>query len=100
MFSFAVKDGFVVEGDPGFILEPYDQVFVRRSPGYTPKVNVSITGEVEFEGSYALNERNERLSDLIARAGGLTGFAYLKGARLERKLTEAEKIRQRQLLRM
>ena len=100
MFSFAVKDGFVVEGDPGFILEPYDQVFVRRSPGYTPKVNVSITGEVEFEGSYALNERNERLSDLIARAGGLTGFAYLKGARLERQLKEEEYLQAKELLAM
>lgn len=100
MFSFAVKDGFVVEGDPGFILEPYDQVFVRRSPGYTPKVNVSITGEVEFEGSYALNERNERLSDLIARAGGLTGFAYLKGARLERQLSEEEYLQAKELLTM
>ena len=100
MFSFAVKDGFVVEGDPGFILEPYDQVFVRRSPGYTPKVNVSITGEVEFEGSYALNERNERLSDLIAHAGGLTGFAYLKGARLERQLTEEEYLQAKELLSM
>ena len=100
MFSFAVKDGFVVEGDPGFILEPYDQVFVRRSPGYTPKVNVSITGEVEFEGSYAINERNERLSDLIAHAGGLTGFAYLKGARLERQLTEEEYLQAKELLTM
>ena len=100
MFSFAVKDGFVVEGDPGFILEPYDQVFVRRSPGYTPKVNVSITGEVEFEGSYALNERNERLSDLIAHAGGLTGFAYLKGARLERQLKEEEYLQAKELLAM
>lgn len=100
MFSFAVKDGFVVEGDPGFILEPYDQVFVRRSPGYTPKVNVSIAGEVEFEGSYALNERNERLSDLIARAGGLTGFAYLKGARLERQLKEEEYLQAKELLTM
>ena len=100
MFSFAVKDGFVVEGDPGFILEPYDQVFVRRSPGYTPKVNVSITGEVEFEGSYALNERNERLSDLIAHAGGLTGFAYLKGARLERQLSEEEYLQAKELLTM
>ena len=100
MFSFAVKDGFVVEGDPGFILEPYDQVFVRRSPGYTPKVNVSITGEVEFEGSYALNERNERLSDLIAHAGGLTGFAYLKGARLERQLSDEEYLQAKELLTM
>ncbi|MDD6111552.1 MAG: SLBB domain-containing protein, partial [Prevotellaceae bacterium] len=81
-FSFSVKDGFVVEGEPGFILEPYDQVFVRRSPGYSQKINVTINGEVEFEGSYALNVRNERLSDVIKQAGGLTEFAYLEGARL------------------
>ena len=47
-------------------------------------------GEVEFEGSYSLNERNERLSDVIARAGGLTSFAYLQGARLERIMTVEE----------
>lgn len=89
-YTFGVKDGFVIEGDPGFILEPYDQVFVRRSPGYSPKIKVTIMGEVEFEGSYSLNERNERLSDVIARAGGLTSFAYLQGARLERIMTVEE----------
>ena len=89
-YTFGVKDGFVIEGDPGFILEPYDQVFVRRSPGYSPKIKVTIMGEVEFEGPYSLNERNERLSDVIARAGGLTSFAYLQGARLERIMTVEE----------
>lgn len=89
-YTFGVKDGFVIEGDPGFILEPYDQVFVRRSPGYSPKIKVTIMGEVEFEGSYSLNERNERLSDVIARAGGLTSFAYIQGARLERIMTVEE----------
>ena len=89
-YTFGVKDGFVIEGDPGFILEPYDQVFVRRSPGYSPKIKVTIMGEVEFEGSYSLNERNERLSDVIARAGGLTSFAYIQGARLERVMTVEE----------
>ncbi|MDE7089451.1 MAG: SLBB domain-containing protein, partial [Prevotella sp.] len=81
-FSFSVRDGFVIEGEQGFVLEPYDQVFVRRSPGYSPKTNVTVVGEVEFEGDYALNERNERLSDLIRKAGGLTDFAYIQGARL------------------
>lgn len=89
-FTFGVKDGFVVEGEPGFILEPYDQVFVRRSPGYSPDIKVTIAGEVEFEGDYALNERNERLSDLIKKAGGLTDFAYIQGARLERQMTSEE----------
>lgn len=89
-FSFAVKDGFVVEGEPGFVLEPYDQVFVRRSPGYSEKVNVTVSGEVEFEGDYSLNVRNERLSDVLEKAGGLTEFAYIEGARLERQMTPEE----------
>lgn len=99
-YTFGVKDGFVIEGDPGFILEPYDQVFVRRSPGYSPKFKVTIMGEVEFEGSYSLNERNERLSDVIARAGGLTSFAYLQGARLERIMTVEEYEQAKELLTM
>ena len=89
-FSFGVKEGFVVEGEPGFVLEPYDQVFVRRSPGYSEKVNVTVSGEVEFEGDYSLNVRNERLSDVLEKAGGLTEFAYIQGARLERQMTPEE----------
>ena len=89
-FSFGVKEGFVVEGEPGFVLEPYDQVFVRRSPGYSEKVNVTVSGEVEFEGDYSLNVRNERLSDVLEKAGGLTEFAYIEGARLERLMTPEE----------
>ena len=89
-YTFGVKEGFVVEGDPGFVLEPYDQVFVRRSPGYAEKINVTVSGEVEFEGDYALNVRNERLSDVIEKAGGLTEFAYIEGARLERQMTPEE----------
>ena len=99
-YSFSVKDGFVVEGEPGFVLEPYDQVFVRRSPGYSAKVNVTISGEVEFEGDYALNIRNERLSDVIEKAGGLTEFAYIEGARLERVLTPEELKQAQELLDM
>ena len=99
-FSFSVKDGFVVEGEQGFILEPYDQVFVRRSPGYSQKINVTINGEVEFEGNYALNVRNERLSDVIKQAGGLTEFAYLEGARLERQLTYEEYLQAKELMAM
>ena len=99
-FTFSVKDGFVVEGEPGFVLEPYDQVFVRRSPGYSQKINVTINGEVEFEGNYALNVRNERLSDIIKQAGGLTEFAYLEGARLERQLTYEEYLQAKELMAM
>lgn len=99
-FSFAVKDGFVVEGEPGFVLEPYDQVFVRRSPGYAEKVNVTVSGEVEFEGDYSLNVRNERLSDVLEKAGGLTEFAYIEGARLERQMTPEEYKQAQELMAM
>ena len=99
-YTFGVKEGFVVEGDPGFVLEPYDQVFVRRSPGYSEKINVSVAGEVEFEGDYALNVRNERLSDVIETAGGLTEFAYLDGARLERQMTPEEYKQAQELMAM
>lgn len=89
-FTFGLKDGFVIEGEPGFVLKPYDQVFVRRSPGYMEQINVELLGEVEFEGEYSMSVRNERLSDLIAKAGGVSDFAYVRGARLERQITEQE----------
>lgn len=97
-FTFGIKDGFVIEGEAGFVLEPYDQVFVRRSPGYSPQINVGIWGEVEFEGTYSLTARNERLSDLVEKAGGLSDFAFAKGARLEREMTEQELLEAKDLL--
>ena len=93
MFSFALKDGFVVDGEPGFVLEPYDQVYVRRSPGYQKQVNVSVTGEILYDGTYALTNKVERLSDLVKKAGGTTQFAYVKGAKLMRIANEEEKQR-------
>lgn len=99
-YTFGVKEGFVVEGEPGFVLEPYDQVFVRRSPGYSDKINVTVSGEVEFEGEYALNVRNERLSDVLEKAGGLTEFAYIEGARLERQMTPEEYQQAKELMAM
>ena len=69
-FSFGLKDGFVVDGEAGFELQPYDQVFVRRSPSYNEQVNVTVDGEVLYRGDYTLNTKSERLSGLIQRAGG------------------------------
>ncbi|KAA6317044.1 capsule polysaccharide transporter [termite gut metagenome] len=94
-FSFELKDGLVITdtGDK-FMLQPYDEVYIRRSPGYQPQQNVAITGEVLFGGNYALTKKNERLSDLIEKAGGITPDAYVKGARLLRRMTE-EEMRQR-----
>ena len=90
MFSFALKDGFVVDGEAGFVLEPYDQVYVRRSPGYQPQVNVKVEGEILYNGTYALTTKSERLSDLVKKAGGATPYAYVKGAKLMRKANEEE----------
>lgn len=93
MYSFSLKDGFVIDGEPGFVLQPYDQVYVRKSPAYQEQVNVQVTGEVLYEGDYALTEKSERLSDLIKKAGGVTPFAYIKGARLSRRINADERKR-------
>lgn len=89
-FSFGLKDGFVVDGEPGFTLQPYDQVFVRRSPGYSAQQNVTVNGEVLYGGTYALTSKSERISSIIAKAGGTTPFAYVKGAKLTRVANEEE----------
>lgn len=98
VFTFAVKDGFVVEGDPDFVLEPYDHIYVRRSPVYNVQSNVRITGEITFPGEYSLSGKNERLSDLVAKAGGVTPWAYVRGARLSRLLSDEERSRNRATL--
>ncbi|UPS45233.1 SLBB domain-containing protein [Prevotella sp. E15-22] len=99
-FSFALKDGFVIDGEPGFHLQPFDEVFVRKSPGYKIQQNVTVEGEVQFSGDYSLTKQNERLSDLIKKAGGVTSIAYVAGARLERKMNEAERIRYEESVKM
>ncbi|MFR3332163.1 MAG: SLBB domain-containing protein [Odoribacter splanchnicus] len=99
-FTFTLKDGLIVDGKPDFTLEPYDEVFVRNSPGYQVQQNVSVTGEVLFEGSYVLSQKGERLSDLVKRAGGLMPEAYAKGARLLRQMTPDEKARVESVLKL
>ena len=100
-FVFDLKDGFLVgEGSEDFHLEPFDEVYVRRSPAYREQQNVMIAGEVLFSGNYALSKKNERLSDLIEKAGGVTPDAYVRGARLIRTMTEDEKRRREDVMRM
>ena len=96
-YTFALKEGFVVEGEPGFVLMPFDEVYVRKSPGYSPQQNVFIEGEVLFEGTYTLTKKSERLSEIIKKAGGLTKTAYPAGARLMRQRTPEELARQEAL---
>ena len=92
-FSFSLKDGFVIDGTQGFLLEPYDIVQVRRSPGYHTPRTVYVEGEVTFEGSFTLEKKNQRLSDLVNLAGGVTKDAYVEGARLERQINDLERAR-------
>lgn len=99
-FTLSLKDGFVVDGTPGFVLMPFDEVMIRKSPGYAEQKNVKIEGEVMFSGSYTLTRRNARLSDLFAKSGGATELAYIKGARLVRRANAIEKERMRAVLKM
>ena len=97
-FTFSLRDGFVVDGTPGFILEPYDQVYVRRSPGYMTQRNITVSGEVLFAGNQTLVNKNMRLTEAIKAAGGVTEDAYVKGARIERRLNDDERSRRSFLL--
>lgn len=99
-FSFSLKDGFVVDGESGFKLQPYDEVYVRKSPAAGEQQNVEVTGEVLFQGFYTLSNKGERLSDIIKAAGGLTSAGYAKGARLERRITPEERIRMEEVMKM
>ena len=99
-FSFGLKDGFVVDGEAGFELQPYDQVFVRRSPSYTEQVNVTVDGEVLYRGEYTLSTKSERLSSLIQRAGGVSRYAYVRGAKLRRVANEEELRRMEDVVKM
>ena len=93
-FSFSLREGFVVNGEPGFVLQPYDEVFVRRSPGYAEQGHIKVSGEIAFAGSYALTKKNMRLSEVVEMAGGITESGYAHGARLLRALTLEEKEQQ------
>ena len=93
-FSFSIKDGLLVDGDRGFLLEPYDVVHVRRSPAFSTARNITVTGEVNYEGVFTLENKNMRLSDAVKMAGGVTDAAYLRGTRLVRVMNDEERVRQ------
>ena len=99
-FSFALKDGFVIDGEPGFVLKPYDEIYVRKSPGFYKQQNVYVEGEVLFAGTYSLSKKNERVSEIIKKAGGLSNMAYPQGARLERRLTNLERKRVAEIMKL
>jgi protein involved in polysaccharide export with SLBB domain len=99
-FSLSLKDGFVVDGTPGFTLEPFDEVYVRKSPGTNDPVNITVSGEVLFPGEYSLTTKSQRLSDVLKAAGGVTQFGYARGARLERKVNAEERIRMEEVMKL
>ena len=99
-FSFSLKENYVIDGDRSFLLEPYDIVQVRMSPAYQAPIRVSVEGEVAFQGSYTMELKNQRLSDVIKAAGGVVAGGYVRGARLERRMTEAEKARMEAVIQM
>jgi len=78
--------------DAAFKLEPFDEVFVRRAPGFRAQGVVTVNGEVTYAGAYSISDKNERISDVIKRAGGIIPGAYAQGATLmrERQLSDAE----------
>lgn len=90
VFSFSLDERYAVQQDTTFYLKPYDIVIVRKSPIYEVQRSVVVTGEVNFEGSYIIANENYRLSDLIKACGGMTNMAYVKGARLTRRMNANE----------
>lgn len=100
VYSFSLENGLVKDATQDFYLEPYDIVEVRKSPAYMPQQLVEVDGEVLFTGQYALQKRNERLSDLVKRAGGLIDGAYAKGASIRRKLSDDERLARDEMLRL
>jgi protein involved in polysaccharide export with SLBB domain len=83
-----------------FKLMPFDEVFIRTSPNYELQQFVTMQGQIVFPGVYGLEKKDERLSELVSRAGGLNNQAYPQGAKLIRKnqLTESEKTRKKEQL--
>ena len=99
-FSFSIKPGFEFDGDRSFTLMPYDAVSVRRSPMSAEPFRVAVEGEIAFEGTYTLEKKNQRLSDVIKAAGGIIPGAYVRGARLIRNMSEDERARMQEAIKM
>ena len=99
IFTVSIENGMTVGDSKGFLIMPGDHIQVRTSPGYSLQKTVDIEGEVLFEGAYVIQKRNERLSELVHRAGGVLENSYLRGAHLERKLTEDEYAARKEALR-
>ncbi|MDD3108731.1 MAG: SLBB domain-containing protein, partial [Alistipes sp.] len=95
-FTFSITaDLQIAPENQRFLIEPFDEIYIRRSPGYSAQQSVAVSGEVLFGGEYVMKTTGERISDLIQRTGGLTPEAYVRGASLQRRLTADERVRLR-----
>lgn len=99
-YTFTIDENFQFENDKNFILQPFDIVQVRRSPTYQDPITVSVDGEVLYRGDYTMEKKNMRLTDLVKAAGGVVDGAYVRGARLERKMSADERARIMAVIRM
>lgn len=101
IYTFSINDMLQISPEAErFVLHPFDEIYVRRSPGYSAQERVSISGEILFDGNYVLATAGERLSDVIKKAGGFTPEAYVKGASVKRRLTDDERIQVESLIKM
>ena len=98
-YSFSIDKDFNINETNDFTLQPFDEIYVRRSPKYNEQQNVTIEGEVQFKGNYTLSSSNQRLSEIIKQAGGLTKRAYPEGAKLVRQMTQEEREQMEVMLR-
>ncbi|WP_119845272.1 SLBB domain-containing protein [Reichenbachiella sp. MSK19-1] len=86
IFNFPISENLdISEKDSKFELEPFDLVVIRKSPFYIKQETVEIEGEVEFPGKYVIERKDERISSILKRAGGVSDYSYVKGATLIRK---------------
>lgn len=99
-YSFTLKNGLIIDRQANFFLEPYDEVYVRRSPGFETQRHVTIDGEAQFPGQYTMTTKAMKLSELVKAAGGVTKEAYVHGARIQRVMNEEEKMRERAVARV
>jgi len=83
IFSININQDLSIS-DKDFAIEPFDIITIRNMAGYEVQMRVRVEGEVLYPGTYTIQNKDERVSDLIKRAGGLTAFAYSEGASLNR----------------
>lgn len=98
VYTFNIENGLIVKEGQNFALKPFDVITIKRNPEFADIAIVHVGGEVKYPGNYSLQSRQDRLSDLIKRAGGLTEAGFVEGARFTRAISANEKERSLQLL--